>query len=279
MLGVENLLAGQNPYREKTYLGNPCSPGLGALALYLPFVALGVLSLAPIVWMAVSQLLVLSSTSSRLQAGLFLALVSASPITLELLVNGSDILVMGFGLVVVGLLLESAVIRRSLPLVSGVAVLVGLVASMRVNLMLLLAVTAIYIYFRFRPSALLFAGLSAVAALVPSALIYFADPETFTPLHLVGKSQALVPPVLYVLMAIATLFGLAWGGYLIKANRIGLISYLMISFTPHIATLAFSPLIFGGWDFFNWEAGHYLYVLTPGLAYLVARVSVPRDLQ
>jgi len=279
ILGVENLLEGQNPYADRSYFGNPCSPGFGALALYLPFVVLGMLALAPIVWMAVSQLLVLYSTSSKLQAGLFLGLVSASPMTLELLVNGSDILVMGFGLVVVGLLLESAVSRRSVPLVSGVAVLIGLVASMRVNVLLLLAVTAVYLYLRFRPAALLFVGLSAVVALVPSAVIYFSDPANFTPLHLVGKSQVLVPPVLFMLMAIATLLGLAWGGYLIKTNRIGLIAYLMISFTPHIATLAFSPLIFGGWDFFNWEAGHYLYVLTPGLAYLVARVSVPRDLQ
>lgn len=273
VLGVENLIAGNNPYLDLTYLGNPCSPGFGALLLYFPFVLVGLVAITPIFWMFLSQLLVQTATPSRLHAGFFLVLVAASPMTLELLVNGSDIPVMGFGLLVVGLLLERVDQRKSLPGILLISILVGLIASMRVNFLLLLLVTSIYVILKIKEIALPFILISSVVAIVPSGIIYLMDPENFTPLHLVAKSQGIVPFPLYVIMATLTLVAIVWGAFLVVKRKIDFLGYLAMSFFPHLVILSFSSLIFGGWDFFNWEAANYLYVLTPVLSFLIASKS------
>jgi flagellar biosynthesis protein FliQ len=124
----------------------------------------------------------------------------------------------------------------------------------------------------------MFFGLVAsVVSALPSALIYLSDPAGFTPLHLVGKSQTIVPPVLYVVMALLTLALLVIGASLVIRGKLDLVEFATLVFAPHIVFLSVSALVFGGWDFFNWEAGHYLYVLTPGLAYSVAKVVSNRS--
>jgi hypothetical protein len=121
--------------------------------------------------------------------------------------------------------------------------------------------------------ALPFILISSVVAIVPSGIIYLMDPENFTPLHLVAKSQGIVPFPLYVIMATLTLVAIVWGAFLVVKRKIDFLGYLAMSFFPHLVILSFSSLIFGGWDFFNWEAANYLYVLTPVLSFLIASKS------
>lgn len=149
-LGIENLLQGQNPYSDKTYFGNPCSPGFGAFVIYLPFVAAGVFSLAPIIWLGLSHFVVTLWVQNKIQASLFFFVIASSPMTLELLVNGSDIVIMGLGLVLSALGVQFALRRGGLAVLGMAAVLVGLVASMRVNFLLLVAVATVFVFVKTR---------------------------------------------------------------------------------------------------------------------------------
>jgi hypothetical protein len=276
-LGIENLIQGQNPYSDKSYFGNPCSPGFGAFVIYLPFVIAGLLSLAPVVWLAVSRSVVGLWVQNRIQASLFFFIIASSPMTLELLVNGSDIVIMGLGIVVSSLGVQFALRRGGLAFLGMAAVLVGLVASMRVNFLLLVVVATVFVFIRTKFGGLFFGLVASAVSTLPSALIYLSDPAGFTPLHLVGKSQGIVPPVLYVFMALLTVASLVIGALLVMRGKLDLVEFATLVFAPHIVFLSVSALVFGGWDFFNWEAGHYLYVLTPGLAYSVAKVVSNRS--
>lgn len=273
-LGVENLFRGVNPYQDLTYLGNPCSPGFGALALYFPFIVAGIFSLAPIAWMIGNQFIISRTVQDDLRAGIFVVVISSSPMTLELLVNGSDIVVMGFGLLLSGILLDWAIqTRKVLPLVF-VGAFVGLVASMRINLILLVLVTGVYAFIRLRARGFWFTVSSGLVAVTPSLLIYLSNPDIFTPLHLVGKSQTIVPFPLYVLMALFTIVFLVIGSSMVSKKNLGITEFTTLVFAPHIILLSVSALAVRGWDFFNWEAAHYLYVLTPALAFIVSGVVV-----
>lgn len=275
-LGIENLLQGQNPYSDRSYFGNPCSPGFGAFVIYLPFVVAGVFSLAPIIWLGLSHFVLTLWVRDKTQASLFFFVIASSPMTLELLVNGSDIVIMGLGIVLSGLGVQFALRRGGLAVLGMAAVLVGLVASMRVNFLLLVAVATVFVFVKTRFGGVFFGLAASVVSILPSTLIYLSDPAGFTPLHLVGKSQAIVPPALYVVMALLTLASLFIGALLVMRNRLDLVEFSTLVFAPHIVFLSVSALVFGGWDFFNWEAGHYLYVLTPGLAYSVAKIVSTR---
>jgi hypothetical protein len=197
--------------------------------------------------------------------------------TLELLVNGSDIVIMGLGIVFSALGVQFALRKGGLVFLGIAAVLVGLVASMRVNFLLLVVVTTVFVFIKTKFGGMLFGLVAFVVSTLPSALIYLSDPSGFTPLHLVGKSQAIVPPVLYVVMGFLTLASLVIGALSVKRGKFDLVEFATLVFAPHIVFLSVSALVFGGWDFYNWEAGHYLYVLTPGLAYSVAKVVSNRS--
>jgi hypothetical protein len=276
-LGVENLIQGQNPYRDRSYFGNPCSPGFGAFVIYLPFVLAGLLSLAPIVWLAVSRDLVGRWVQNKVQAALFFLIIASSPMTLELLVNGSDIVFMALGIVFSALGVQFALRKGGLAFLGIAAVLVGLVASMRVNFLLLVVVTKVFVFFKTKFGGMLFGLVASVVSTLPSALTYLSDPSGFTPLHLVGKSQAIVPPVLYVVIGFLMLASLVIGALSVKRGKFDLVEFATLVFAPHIVFLSVSALVFGGWDFYNWGAGHYLYVLTPGLAYSVAKIASNRS--
>jgi hypothetical protein len=276
-LGIENLLQGQNPYSDRSYLGHPCSPGFGAFVIYLPFVITGLFSMAPIVWLAVSRGVVGLWVHHKIQASLFFFVIASSPMTLELLVNGSDIVVLGLGLVLSSLGVQFALRKGGLGFLGMAAVLVGLVASMRVNFLLLVVVSTVFVFIRTKFGGMFFGLVASVVSTLPSALIYFSDPAGFTPLHLVGKSQDIVPPVLYVVMALLTVASLFIGALSVMRGKLDLVEFATLVFAPHIVFLSVSALVFGGWDFFNWEAGHYLYVLTPGLAYSVAKIVSNRS--
>ena len=271
-LGIENLLQGQNPYSDRSYFGNPCSPGFGAFVIYLPLVVAGVFSLAPIIWLGLSHFVVTLWVQNKTQASLFFFVIASSPMTLELLVNGSDIVIMGLGIVLSGLGVQFALRRGGLAVLSMAAVLVGLVASMRVNFLLLVAVAAVFVFVKTRLGGVLFGLVASMVAILPSTFLYLSNPAGFTPLHLVGKSQAIVPPALYFVMGLLTLASLLIGALLVVRDKLDLVEFATLVFAPHIVFLSVSALVFGGWDFFNWEAAHYLYVLTPGLAYSVAKI-------
>jgi hypothetical protein len=269
ILGVNNLFTGDNPYKDSSYFGNPCSPGFGALAIYAPFIAVGLTAITPIIWMIFVQMKLRSVIKANLGIGVFIVIYAASPMTLELMVNGSDILVMGFGILLIALSLETAESSKTSKSLILPAVLVGLIGSMRVNMLLILLIAGIYVIVKFGKRSWIFIFITSVLALIPSVIIYLTDPTNFTPLHLVGKSQVLVPSGLYVVMILLTLAGVVAGTELVRRKLIHLADFLLISFSPHIVFLAFTPLIFGGWDFYNWEAGHYLFVITPLCSYLL----------
>ena len=263
------LASGKSPYEETTYFGNPCSPLFGAIVPYVPFVLLGVFALAgPVILGATAAAVRLAR--GPLVAGLTLSLLVATPLTLELLVNGSDFIWIGFGLVILGLALG-----REFPFLSSsgndltAAALVGLLASTRVNMPILLGLYLLILLSRRRKSGFVLFGLAASIALLPSFLIYAADPSGFTPLHLIGKGMLLFPGgSLAILIIIGLGMLLALRKFLDLGFRSS--SLLLLLVGSNVVPLSIADLIARGFDFGAWEGASYLMVVYPLVALQIA---------
>jgi hypothetical protein len=266
--GAGALLDLRNPYLEPTYFGNPCSPLPGAIVPYLPFVALGVFSIAGPFFFAIAILLS-GRALGLVTSGLMLALLASTPLLLELLVNGSDFVWMGFGLVVSIFALDRKIFKsHTLNDVMAIAIF-GLLASTRVNMPILLGFFLVFLLARRDRRALWMSLAASVIAILPSALIYFNNPEAFTPLHLVGKGERLLPGVWLWLMIGASILSLAVVWYGVK-RRCSTAPLVLAVLSPSVISLSVSDLVARGWDFADWEAASYLMVLIPLLALVLA---------
>jgi hypothetical protein len=263
------LAAGKSPYEETTYFGNPCSPLFGAIVPYVPFVLLGVFALAgPVILGATAAAVHLAR--GPLVAGLTLSLLVATPLTLELLVNGSDFIWIGFGLVLLGLALG-----REFPFLtpSGndltAAALVGLLASTRVNMPILLGLYLVILASRRSKSGIVLFGFAASIALLPSFFIYLADPAGFTPFHLIGKGMLLFPGgSLFLLMFVGLGLLLTLRKFLHLGFRASNLVMLLVG--SNVVPLSIADLIARGFDFGAWEGASYLMVVYPLVALQIA---------
>lgn len=273
ILVIEQLLTLDFPYDQTSYFGNPCSPLFGALIPYIPFVAVDAFLLANSFILAVSAWLVFRLSGSIPTASLAILISLGIPQTLELLVNGSDFIFMGFGLLICGLLMRRAQVDSRYLLLSSV--LVGVLASTRVSMPILGLAYVVWLFTIFRPRvAALHSLASAGVAMVPSGLLFLVSPEEFSPLHLVAKGQRLVPGTLYIVMIAATLLALIAGAFLLR-KKLDANSYLLLTLLPHLAFLTYGDLVFNrNMDFFWWEGASYLMVITPAASYLIAEITL-----
>jgi len=238
---VRQLLAFELPYDQTSYFGNPCSTLLGALVPYVPFVAFGLFFLANSVLLLVAIWLGFRLTDSSQVFALTILITLAIPQTLELMVNGSDFVFIGFGLLLLSQLMTRA---ETQPGILAVAtVLSAVLSSSRISMPILAVAYLIWLFQRHRKRLLSQFAILSLVGLSPSLILYLVHPEGFSPLHLVSKSQNLVPGTWYIFMILATLAGFVFGVYLAGTGK-GALTFLAVSFSPHLLFLSYGDLAF-----------------------------------
>lgn len=269
ILGVTALLSGENPVSTPTYFGNPCSNLLGAIIPHTPFVITGLMGLAGPTFFAIAVAFMYLRKVDRLQIGTFVAVIAGTPASLELMVNGSDFVFIGFmSLVAVFLVQQSATSEKLRDVVFyPLAIVVGLIASTRIN-MPIFAVPFGIILLQRRNRWIWFTLIVSLIILLPNVLIYLSGPEDFAPLHLISKGQSLVPGVFYILMFLVTALAVLAAFLLRSKLSLDELSVVLLVTAPHLIFLSFGDLIFNRqFDIFWWEGANYLYLLTPMLAW------------
>jgi hypothetical protein len=90
-VGIQRLLAGENPYGGRTFLGQPIAPLAGAFLMALPFYALGNSAAQNVFWLAVFWLLARRQTRSGGAAlVLLVSVLAVSPVVPYQLLQGQD---------------------------------------------------------------------------------------------------------------------------------------------------------------------------------------------
>ena len=240
ILGVENLLKAQNPYSSRTYHNNPCSTGMGVLIAYIPFVYIGFYELGSVIFMIITLWYLYINRGPKL-AFFYKITLLTNILFIELMVVGSDLFLIGFFLLIAALYMDANIDNMSIGKTLFLSVLVGLVASSRINMLIILPIFAIFGYFRNKLSGILMFLSSSVIAILPSFLIYISNPSLFTPLHLIQKAEMLLPlSVRFVVIAIMA-FSLVISLFLYSKKAILFTSALLWILTP-----MFVGLLIGG---------------------------------
>lgn len=270
ILVIEQIFRFDYPYDQTSYFGNPCSPLFGALLPYMPFVAVGAFGLANSIIVLLSVHIAFKLTGSgSLPIALSMLISFGIPQTLELMVNGSDFIFMGFGLLLLSLLMANS--RNKEWMLIPATVLAAILSSTRVSMPILFVGYFVWLVLEKRKFLLSHCVVLVTLTFGPSAVIYFINPGEFSPLHLVSKGQRLVPGVFYVAMVLVTVAGLI---FLITSStlRKNPAEMLVVVLAPHLLFLSFGDLVFNrGFDFFWWEGASYLMVLTPLFALVAAK--------
>jgi len=272
VLGVLRLLAGQNPYQDLSYYGNPCSTGFGVLLYYLPFVLFNAYFLGGIFSIGVVMAAVMRCTGKLEDAGFFAFILFSCIAIPELLVVGSDLIFVGSGIALLVLSVRSLLDSKRWRMLFLSALLCGVLASTRVNFLVIVPLMGFLLFSRWRSGAFVFVAFSIIIALLPSLLIYFSDPQTFTPLHLLQKSQAILPRTVLAVVALVSVGMAILGFFMVQRNVQALPLAVFLALMPGLLTLSLGDLSMRGWNLGLWEGANYLIPLLPLSALLVVEL-------
>jgi len=271
IMGVLSLSRGVNPYIERTYAGNPCSTGPGLLILYMPFVLARIYELGSVAFLITAAYCFKFSGPSG-NSRIFVLLMLAGIFFWDLAVVGSDLIVVGCGLVISCSLIPRYIESKNTKALLFMACFVGLLASSRVNMLVFSPLYSMFIFMRWKRGGILFLFVSAVVALVPGAIIYFWSPEQFTPFHLIGKAGVLLPRSATLAAAGLSVAAALASAYGFRIGRSSMLSGIYFSLLPQFCALALAQLLRASWDFGLWEGANYLMPLIPVACALAVQV-------
>jgi hypothetical protein len=265
ILGVEHLLNFENPYQSKSYYGNPCSPGFGVFIPYIPLVYLNVYSLgAPFFIFFLTYFIYKIKSENTLLASTFLVIILSCILLLELMVVGSDLIYIGVGIALLSIMLTMTLESKNIKLLLLTSLLAGIIASTRVNFLIIIFIASSYVFLHWRVRTFLFLFLSLLIALIPSSIIWFFNPETFTPLHLLGKSSILMPPMLKYFAIIFSIVFFLWSLYKVNESIRYINFGFFISLSPSLLGVSLGDLFIArSGDIAMWEGANYLIPLVP----------------
>jgi len=264
IIGASQLLNFSHPYTQTSYFGNPCSPGLGMLLIYLPFVAFNLYPLAALSFALFAILTLQRHFSSTFKVAFFTTLLFSCFFVIEMLVVGSDLFIIGFGLVILGYQLIEKLKNKSIIGILWLAIFTGLIASARVNFLVLLPVISIFVFLHWRRGAFIFAAVSACVAILPSLYIYVLDPASFSPFHLVGKSDNLLKGGLKEIGLIASAAAFFVSVYIVRKSVECIPIALALSLAPSLLSVAIGDLLWSrSGNISLWEGANYLLPILP----------------
>lgn len=209
--GGHSLLRGENPYNQKTYLGNALSPLPGALLIAAPFVLSNHIELQNSFWIFVTIVLLLlrkGKADSRIILAIGSAL-AAVPI-LRALCTGDDLLANGLyvfcALIILSAVLKHAQSNRILVIVSFL--MCGIACSSRINFIVL--VPLILAYSRFflpRRWLIIYGGILVFSIIFFIAPAFMGQDFSVSPFHIFSKLNSSMDGSLHA-AAIACVAGL-----------------------------------------------------------------------
>lgn len=190
---VTTLLAGDYPYYQKTYLGNPITPMPGSLVLAAPFHwFFGNSSYQNIFWIGVLGIILIGGRSSRSFSSVLLFGLCwvMSPALVQELLTGGDMLANSLFVAISSYWAIETLSNPSRGKIEMVAssVLLGLCLSSRANFVTIVPIIFFTVARRKNYStATMYGALSATILAALTGVFYFYDPAAFSPLHTANK--------------------------------------------------------------------------------------------
>jgi len=276
ILGVNRILDFSHPYSEKTYFGNPCSPGPGLLLLYAPFVILHIYILGAISSIAAVVLSLYQKWGDWNIAGLWLIALFSSLVIPELLTVGSDLVLLGNGIAFLAIALPNMVRNKNLTSAIYLSILCGLLASSRINFIVMAPLISLFVFASWRRGGVIFFCLSMLVTFIPSLYIYLLDPASFTPFHLAGKSTNIAGPQILMFGAILSIGTAIYSALRARVDATFIPMGLFISLAPMLLSVALGDLSTRHWNIAAWDGANYLVPLIPLAALILVTLNTKR---
>jgi hypothetical protein len=277
ILGVNRILNFSHPYGEKTYFGNPCSPGPGLLLLYAPFVIFHIYILGAIASIVAVVLGLYQKRGDWNIAGLWLVALFSSLIIPELLAVGSDLVLLGNGIAFLAIALPPTVRNRNLTFAICLSILCGLVASSRVNFIVIAPLVSLFVFAGWRRGGVIFFCISMLVAFIPSLYIYLLDPTIFTPLHLAGKSSNIAGLQMLAFGAFLSIGTALYSAFRARIDEAFIPMGLFISLAPMLLSVSLGDLSTRQWNIAAWDGANYLVPLIPLAALILVNSNAKRS--
>ena len=263
IIGVKQLVSLLHPYDKTSYLGNPCSTGLGIILLYSPFVLFNIYCLASIFLAYLCTYVIRGNSRNVYVASVFTILQFSSLFSMELLIVGSDLIFVGFGLVLLSFQTISLVLKKNTYNIFWLAVFAGLLSSSRINFLVIAPIISIFIFIHWQKGGLLFALYSVSVAIIPSTILYFVDSSKFSPFHLLEKSNLLLQGGLKEVAILLSILAFLFSCNLIKKSIRLLPISLFLCLLPSLLSLSLGDLLLRKVNFAMWEGANYLAPIIP----------------
>lgn len=211
------LLHGRYPYYVKTYLGNRITHFPGALMLSIPFVVLGNSAYQNFFWLLIFVITARYYLKSwRLSLFLLWTILFLSPIVMQELVSGGDLISNGIYVLTSMFFLVDAVSGERVSQYKGIlcSVLLGIGLSSRMNFIFVLPLLFSCILQNTQPSvSFKYIVLTCIICATVTVPFYLYNPEGFSPLygqlHKISKFEFLLPSATIILLGIGTIISLA----------------------------------------------------------------------
>ncbi len=270
------LLSGHNPYHAHLYTGNKISPGPGIILLAIPFSGYSRYFLFTPCALLITGLITADLTGSFLFASAFLLLLALDPVFWEIMVAGSDMIVIGILFAIAtALLYKWQLVNHGIGCqpaknsarnwISGlvIAIFCAAIATSRVIFIELIPLWTLFLYKTNKRSALYFFCTSLTFALALHLSFYLPDPPAYSPLHIIGKGEKLVSPMLRIVAALVAVFAGLWIALKTQQTLTSWMISLAIACAVPLAGASFGDLITHHWNFSIWEGANYLMIISP----------------
>lgn len=269
--GVKFMVSFSNPYKERSYFGNSCSSGFGALLLYVPFVITGTYPLGSI-FASISAVITIKKISVfKHQATIFALLIFSSVIWIELIFIGSDFNLIGCFLLILAYGISRNALQKKYKNLIYLSILGGLLASTRINFLIITPLISLFIFKYWRKGAIVFFLISFTVSVLPSIFIYSLNPDSFAPFHLIDKSTNLLQGGLWELNLFSSIIALLIGYKISTFSPENIPKAIFISLTPTLIILSIGELIFfRQGSLALWEGANYFIPMVPLAGSIIA---------
>ncbi|MBF0442617.1 MAG: hypothetical protein HQK54_11980 [Oligoflexales bacterium] len=269
--GARLMTSGFSPYKEKSYLGNPCSPGPIVHMIHLPFIKLGIFQLATAFWLFVTTITLRVMERNWIFPNIFLLILCSSPIFWGISVIGCDYVTFSCILLLSVLSLKQCVIKQNHESIIITAVLCGIMAGTRVNFLYLPFAFAFALFFYHRKAIPMFLLISCLIAFLPGAYFYFLDPNSFTPFHVLTRGHQALSPVPMIITLVINIALFILGTCKFRKNVDNILLFFLFIVAPSLIFLSIGSLFWVKLNIIEWEGANYFVPIYPMLAAIYAK--------
>ncbi len=271
-LGALDIINWLNPFNNYSYLGNPCSPGIGIVLLSIPLVLFNGYQYFP----ALLLFLLFFRLKNRNFFIKFLILLMSNLMFIELSVVGSDFVIIGLLLMYLLLIIERVVIKEKFIYFIAILTALILLSTSRLPLLAIpFLVLIFYINNMKRLNMILSFFWICIVLIIIHLPMYFIDEASF--LHILSKGNRLLNGYEKIILLASTVIMFLYN--LIKNKSI--MEFIFWIYSPLFIITTFVDLKEKNSDFSTWEGANYLLVIIPFLIFYILKEnnSLPIETQ